>query len=84
MSKEEIHVNEIYRHKAEAIKHFVSTMIGAFDAGFVDKNNPTLSEIHQVARNHIKDNYGIDTPDIIKEWSKEVAESCGLIVDDNK
>lgn len=64
--------------KAGAIKDFVNSMIGAFESGFVDKNNPTLSEIHQVARNHIKDNYGIETDNIVDEWGQELAEHCGL------
>lgn len=64
--------------KADAVKEFVSLMIGAFESGFVDKNNPTLAEIHRVAQNHIKDNYGIDTPNIEEEWGKEAAKECGL------
>jgi len=63
--------------KADAINNFVSTMIGAFESGFVDKNNPTLSEIHQVARNHVKDNYDIELPNIVEQWGENVANDCG-------
>jgi hypothetical protein len=64
--------------KADAVNEFVSLMIGAFDTGFVDKNNPTLAEIHQVARNHVKDNYRVDLPSIVEQWGKETAKECGL------
>lgn len=67
--------NEAY---ARAIKNFVNLMIGAHESGFVDKNNPTIAEIHQVAKNHIKDAYGIDTPDIVAEFGIDVAISCGM------
>lgn len=64
--------------KTDAVMSFVNLMIGAYDSGFVDTNNPTLAEIHQVARNHIKDSYGIDTPSIVEQWGVDVARECGL------
>lgn len=64
--------------KSDAVNKFVSEMIAAFDSGFVDKNNPTLAEIHQVAKNHVKDNYGVDLPRITEQWGKDIAEKCGL------
>lgn len=71
---------EFNKIKADAVLDFVGTMIGAFEAGFVDKNNPTLAEIFQVARNHIKDNYGIETENIIQVWGEQTAIECGLSV----
>ena len=67
--------NEI---KAKAVMEFVNMMIGAFNTGFVDKNNPTLSEIYQVARNYIKDSYGVEVPDIVQAWGEDLAKECGL------
>ena len=64
--------------KSKAIMEFVNMMIGALDGGFVDKNNPTLSEIHRVAENYIKDKYGIIVPTIDDDWGEEIAELCGL------
>jgi hypothetical protein len=64
--------------KSAAIMNFVDLMIGALESGFVEKNNPTLAEIHQVARNHIKDNYNVQYDPIDKRWGDEVAELCGL------
>lgn len=64
--------------RVDAIKGFVNLMIGAHEAGFVDKNNPTLSEIHQVAKNHIKDSLGIDTPCIVEEFGLATAIACGM------
>ncbi len=64
--------------KAGAVSEFVNMMIGAFESGFVDKNNPTLSEIFRVAQNHIADNYGVKTHNIDVVWGREIAEQCGL------
>ena len=71
MSKE----NDI---KAQAVMDFVNMMIGAFESGFVDKHNPTLSEIYQVARNHVRDNYDFDASNIVAAWGSETAKQCGL------
>ncbi len=62
--------------KADAINEFVSLMIGAFDSGFVDRNNATLAEIHRVAHHHVKDRYAIELPDIVEQWGQETAEEC--------
>jgi hypothetical protein len=64
--------------KAEAVQDFVNMMIGALEAGFVESSSSTLSEIHQFAKHHIKDNYGIDIPNIVDEWGEDVAKLCGL------
>lgn len=64
--------------KADAVKHFVNLMIGAFQSGFVAHNKPTLAEIHRVAQIHIMDNYDIESQNIEEEWGKETAEQCGL------
>lgn len=64
--------------KADAVNEFVCMMIGALESGFVDKNNPTLAEIHRAAHHHVKDNYGIELPNIEDQWGDETAELCGL------
>ncbi len=64
--------------KAKAVIDFVNMMIGAFESNFVEDNSPTLAEVHQAARHHIKDNYGIDTPNITEEWGVLMAELCGV------
>lgn len=64
--------------KADAISEFVSMMIEALESGFVDRNHCTLAELHQIARNHIKDNFDIKTLNIVQQWGREVAELCGL------
>ena len=64
--------------KADAVNEFVGTMIGAHETGFLETNSLTLQQIHRIAQCHIKDQYGIDTPDIVEEWGQETAESCGL------
>jgi len=70
-----LNVDEI---KAEAVQYFVQMMIGAREAGFLESSNLSLAEIHQVAKHHIKDNYGVGTPNIVEEWGEDVAELCGL------
>jgi len=62
--------------KADAISEFVNLMIGAFESGFIEKNNPTLAEIHIVAHHHVKDNYGIQLPGLVEVWGKETAQEC--------
>ena len=64
--------------KADAINNFVSTMIGAFESGFVGKNNPTLSEIHRVAHHYVNDNFKVELPTIIEQWGEDVAKQCGF------
>jgi len=73
--KKMLNVDEI---KAEAVQYFVQMMIGAREAGFLESSNLSLAEIHQVAKHHIKDNYGVGTPNIVEEWGEDVAELCGL------
>ena len=68
--------NEI---KAAAVMGFVNMMIGAFNANFVDKNNPTLAEIHRTAQNHIKDSYGVAVKNIEDEWGRDTAIDCGFV-----
>lgn len=64
--------------KADAINNFVCMMIGALDSGFVDKNNPTLAQIHRTAQNYCKDTYDIDLPGLVEQWGAETAEMCGF------
>ena len=64
--------------KAAAINDLVGTAIGALESGFVTRNHLTLAELHQIARNHIKDSYGIETPSIVDAWGQETADLCGL------
>ena len=64
--------------KADAITELVGSMIGALESGFVNRNYLTLAELHQVARNHIKDSYQIETPNIVEQWDQETADLCGL------
>ena len=63
--------------KSSAVIEFVNTMIGALESGFIDKNNPTLSEIYRFAQTHIDDIYKIDTPNIVESWGEETAKLCG-------
>lgn len=67
---------------ANAIKTFVNLMVGAHETGFVNKNNPTIAEIHQVAKNHIQNAHGITTPNIVEEFGIDVAVSCGMPEED--
>jgi hypothetical protein len=62
--------------QADAIKEFVYTMIGALEGGFVDSNKPALSQIHRFAQLHVKDNYGVEMPDLSEAWGKDVADLC--------
>lgn len=63
--------NEI---KAKAIKEFVTVMIGAFDAGFVATPVLNFAQLYQVAKNHCKDEYGIE----IEPLDKSTYNSCNV------
>lgn len=73
--------NEENKIKAAAVMSFINTMIGAFEAGFVDKNNLTLAELFRVAQNHLSDNYGIETPDLKDQWGAPFALTCAAKLD---
>ncbi len=62
--------------KTQAIMNFVNNMIGAFESGFIEDNQSNLADIYQCAKVHIKDNYGIDIPNLEHEWGKELALQC--------
>ena len=64
--------------KADAIMGFINMMIGAFDSGFVDKNNPTLSEIYQTGKNYCHDHLMIDVKNIVDAHGEDLARDCGL------
>lgn len=64
--------------KAAAVMNFIDTLIGALDAGFVENNKPTLATLHQVARHHVKDFYGLQYGDIVERWGEDTAKDCGL------
>ncbi len=63
--------------KADAINEFVCSMIGALESGFIDDNKATLAQIHRVAQNFCKDNYGVELPHITEQWGDEIAQLCG-------
>lgn len=64
--------------KTDAINDFVCMMISSLDAGFLDKNNLTLAEIHRVAQNYCKDKYSIELPGLVEQWGEDTAKMCGL------
>ena len=72
------------RKKADAVYGFVTMMVAAFEAGFLDENKLTLAEIHNIAVSHIEDNYTIKMPDIVEQWGDSVAKECGLITQEDK
>ncbi len=62
------------KEKSDAVMEFVGNIAGAFDAGFIDTPILTIGQLYQVARNHVKDNYGIDEPQLSEVFSEEFAE----------
>lgn len=71
MSKE----NEI---RAKAIMDFVNQIAGAHEAGFVDRNTLTISELYRVAQNHCLDELKIEVPNVVETWGEDGAKSLGL------
>ena len=63
--------------KAEAVMGFVNNMVAAFDAGFIDDSTLTISDIYQMACNHVSDNYSVSTKTLAEEWGSDVFLDCG-------
>lgn len=62
--------------KAEAIREFVETMVGAYESNFVSTPILTIGQLYQVMRNTIKDAYGIEVPSLAAQMGKEFADEC--------
>lgn len=61
---------------ADAIMGFAGDFIGAYLNGFIDTPLTNIAQIYQVARNHVKDSYGIDTKTLTDEIGKEDFDRC--------
>lgn len=64
--------------KADGISEFVTHMIAALEAGFIDRNTASLAEIHRVMQNYCLDTYGVKLPHITDQWGEDTAKLCGL------
>lgn len=62
------------RDKAEAIMIFVNRMIGAYEAGFIDRSYASLSEIYTAASDHCKDNYGLVPAELAEIWGEDLVK----------
>jgi hypothetical protein len=62
--------------KAAAVMEFVQGIVGAFESGFIDTPICTIGQIYQVARNHVKDEYGIETKTLAEEMGEDFASEC--------
>lgn len=61
---------------ANAVMHFMATPVGAYEAGFVDTPHCTIAELYQIARHHVRDNYGVETKSLAEEMGEDFARSC--------
>lgn len=64
--------------KADGINEFVTHMIAALEAGFIDTNKATLAEIHKVMQNFCLDAYGVKLPTLTEQWGEDTAKLCGF------
>lgn len=62
--------------RAEAVIDFASTMVGAFEAGFVDTPVTTVGAIYEVARHHVKNNFQFEAKSIYEELGEEFSNEC--------
>ncbi|EMY6467009.1 hypothetical protein ABCL20_004485 [Vibrio alginolyticus] len=65
--------------KASAVINFVNTHIGAFEAGFIDNNQPTLAQLYRTAQHHVKDNYNYNMQSLSEVWGEELAKELAEI-----
>jgi hypothetical protein len=61
---------------AKAVMDFAATPVGAYEAGFVDTPHLTIAELYQVARHHVRDNYGVETKSLAEEMGEDFAREC--------
>lgn len=62
---------EIDKLKAKAVMDFAGDFINAYASGFVDTPAISIGTIYEVARNHVKDNFSLDTKSLTDEYSEE-------------
>ncbi len=70
---QQVDINKI---KADAVMGFVGTIAGAYSSNFVSTPIMNIAQLFQVARNSVKDEFGINTKTLAEEFSKEFAELC--------
>ncbi|MET4160530.1 hypothetical protein ABIE61_000344 [Marinobacterium sp. MBR-111] len=61
---------------AKAVMDFAATPVGAYEAGFVDTPHLTIAQLYQVARHHVRDNYGVETKSLAEEMGEDFAREC--------
>ena len=61
---------------AKAVMDFAATPVGAYEAGFVDTPHLTIAQLYQVARHHVRDNYGVETKSLVEEMGEDFAREC--------
>ena len=59
-----------------AVMNFVDVQIGAFESGFIDSSDLTLFQMHQYSRQHVKDNYEMETPYFSDVWGVDMICHC--------
>lgn len=69
-------VEAMQQVQANAVMHFMATPVGAFESGFVDTPHCTIAELYQVARHHVRDNYGVETKSLAEEMGEDFAREC--------
>ncbi|BDR12902.1 hypothetical protein [Vibrio sp. STUT-A11] len=62
--------------KGEAVMQFVNSIIGAYEAGFIDSHELTLADLYLCAKMHVTDNYHIATPKLNDAWGDGAEEWC--------
>jgi len=56
--------------------HFMATPVGAYESGFVDTPHYSIAQLYQVARNHVKDTYGVETKSLAEVMGEGFAREC--------
>jgi len=69
-------IEKACEREAAAVMGFVNNAIGAFESGFVDTHEVTLSQLYRAAQHYVKDSNNVDIPMIDEVWGKETAEAC--------
>lgn len=59
------------KSEAFAVMEFVQTIVGAYSAGFTKTPILTIGQLYQIARNHVKDTYGVEEPPLSEVMGEE-------------
>lgn len=68
----------LYANKlqANAVMGLIYTLIGAYDSGSISTPMLSIATLYQVARDHIKDEFGVEFKSMVAEYGEDFVKHC--------